>query len=149
MTTGWWGRVRHALRVKLRPLLVSRVASAVPGAGIVVAGVGTFSGGTPALCAGGIVGSVLVGVLLAVRGFRLGVDCRDDVVIVRGLVWNRRIPRRAVAAVTDFPALRWRDERGRIRWTPVIAFAELGGSIPVVARHNGVCVDRLRQLLWR
>jgi hypothetical protein len=127
--------------------MVSRIANAVPGVAVLVVGGGLSLDGPVALSDPGVVVSVLVGVLLAVRGYRLRVDSRDDVVVVHGLLRSRRIPRAALTAVTSFPALRWRDGRGRTRWTPVIAFADFNGSIAVVEQHNQKCIDRLEELL--
>jgi hypothetical protein len=95
--------------------MVSRIANAVPGVAVLVVGSGLSLDGPVAPSGPGVVVSVLVGVLLAVRGYRLGVDCRDVVVVVHGLLCSRRIPRAALTAVTIFRALRWRDGRGRTR----------------------------------
>lgn len=129
--------------------MVSRIANTVPGMSVLVVGGGLSLNGPVALAGPGVAASVLVGVLLAVRGYRLGVDSRGDVVVVHGLLRSRRIPRAALAAVTVFPAFRWRDGRGRTRWTPVIAFADLSGSIAVVEQHNQKCIDLLEQLVRR
>jgi hypothetical protein len=135
--------LRHAAAVRVRPLLVSRIANILPGTAVLVVGGGLSLDGPAALTGPGVVVSVLVGAVLAVRGYRLGVEAQDDDVVVHGLLRSRR----ALTAVTLFPALRWRDKRGRVRWTPVIAFADLNGSIAVVEKHNQKCIDRLEQLL--
>lgn len=65
---------------------------------------------------------------LVVRAWRLGVRCEPDVLVVRGWLWSRRIPRSAIAEVprdpdgTPFaPGVSWR-HGGRRRWTPLTAF---------------------------
>ncbi|SED51707.1 hypothetical protein [Streptomyces sp. TLI_105] len=66
--------------------------------------------------------------ILAVRGFRAGVRCEAERLVVRGFVRTRVIPRAAVTGVTDFPSVRWTSPRGRPRWTPVTVFAEVSGE---------------------
>ena len=48
--------------------------------------------------------------------------------------------------VTDLPAPR--PHSGRVRWTPMTAFMDVGGdALPFIARHNAACIDRLNVLL--
>ncbi len=67
---------------------------------------------------------------------------------MHGLLRARRVPRRAVLEVTDLPALRWRDEPGRTRWTPLTALGAGGGrGLRSVHQHVERCVRELRQVL--
>ncbi|MFF7279552.1 hypothetical protein [Streptomyces griseorubiginosus] len=65
---------------------------------------------------------LVVCVVIAVRGYRLGVSCRDAELTVRGYLWTRTIPRGSITEITGFPAVRWTDSRGRGRWSPLWAF---------------------------
>ena len=55
------------------------------------------------------------------RGVVMGVVLEDDHIVVRGLLYSRRIPIPSVTAVTYFPAVKWKSASGRSRWTPVSA----------------------------
>lgn|SRR5574341_1033683 len=130
----------------LRPLRGTRVANSSLGAVLVVPSV--ILALDPSVPWGWEAGILLalLGVLLAVRGYRLGVHCDDDTITVYGLLWTRTIPKASVIEITDFPAVRWATESGHVRWTPVIAFNhDLARSVPrTVAAHDRTCVDRLR-----
>ena len=65
---------------------------------------------------------LLVLVVIAVRGYRLGVSCKDTELTVRGYLRTRTIPRGSITEITGFPAVRWTDPRGRGRWSPLWAF---------------------------
>ncbi|MFF4059383.1 hypothetical protein ACFYZ8_21940 [Streptomyces sp. NPDC001668] len=65
---------------------------------------------------------LLVCVVIAVRGYRLGVLCRDAELTVRGYLWTRTILRGSITEITGFPAVRWTDSRGRGRWSPLWVF---------------------------
>ncbi|HEY5833720.1 hypothetical protein [Streptomyces sp.] len=56
---------------------------------------------------------------LAVRGYRAGVVCGNGELTVRGWLWTRVIPRKSITGITDYPAVRWTDARGRNRWSPM------------------------------
>ncbi|HEX5994589.1 MAG TPA: hypothetical protein VFY84_05550 [Jiangellales bacterium] len=129
----------------LRPLLVTRVANTMPGVCVAVLGGATWL--DPEIVQQHLIAvlAVLTGVVLAVRGYRLGIECTGEQATVHGYLRTRTVPRSSVIQVTSFPALRWRRPGGRIRWTPVLAFAEVGGVLPVVSRHNEQCTDRLRR----
>lgn len=130
--------------------MVTRIANTVPGVAIAAVGSLYFLGGASAIIlAAGVVASLVVGAILAYRGFQLSVECSQDFVVVHGFLRSRKIGRRAVVAVTTFPGLRWRDNRGRPRWTPITAFADAGGVLSVVTRHNDASVGRLRRHLRR
>jgi hypothetical protein len=133
--------------VILRPLLMTRVANTVPGAAVVLIGGLNLDSTNSSLVGAAALVAVFAGAILGYRGFQLGIDCSADPIVVHGFLRNRKIQRNAVIEVTYFPALRWRDQRTRLRWTPIVAFAELGPVLPAVARHNEASVERLRGLL--
>ncbi|MFF4253710.1 hypothetical protein ACFY1L_21135 [Streptomyces sp. NPDC001663] len=131
--------------MEILPPTVARVACAapwaVPAAGAVAYGAG--SADALSRCAAAIV--VALSAMLAVRGYRIGVRCEADRLVVRGLLWTRVIPRQRIRAVTDFPAVRWRTATGRSRWTPVTAFMSGGGEFASLGEAKAQCVARLRR----
>ncbi|WP_043673230.1 hypothetical protein [Streptomyces xylophagus] len=66
--------------------------------------------------------ALLLSVTIAVRGYRAGVSCGNGELTVRGYLWTRTIPRSGIVEITDFPAVRWTDPRGRGRWSPLWVF---------------------------
>ncbi|MGW5775244.1 hypothetical protein [Streptomyces sp. NPDC003863] len=103
------------------PTSANRAANALPG---LVPGAGFLVYGAEAGTAGewaAALAAVLACGILAGRGYRAGVRCEAERLVVRGFVRTRVIPR---AAVTDFPAVRWTTPGGRRRWTPVTVFVE-------------------------
>lgn len=132
--------------LELRPLLISRLFNAVPGVLLVgLAARLAFYMGPYAYLLAVIVASA--GGVGAFRGYRMGVTVKADTVIVRGLTWSRTIPRRSLIGLTTFPALRWRSESGRTRWTPMTAFPMSGRVDGWAGSHNAACLDRLSQTL--
>ncbi|GIH11202.1 hypothetical protein Rhe02_92690 [Rhizocola hellebori] len=128
-----------------RPLPVTRAACAVPGAMLIVlAPVIALTGWEGAIL--GLV-SACGGVVLAVRGYRMGVTVQPDVVIVRGFLWNRTIPRRSLVEIADYPALIWRAESGRMRWTPLTAFMSDGSTLGRYRSHSETSLARLARTL--
>jgi len=130
--------------VHLRPLAVTRVANCVPGVAIALAG------SAAGFSVDGLLGLALalsgevVGVVLMTRGYRMGVRCAEGAATVNGLFATRSVRRQDIVEVTVFPAIRWRSS-GKVRWTPVIAFATLGRELSFVAQHNDRCADQLRR----
>jgi hypothetical protein len=131
--------------VELRPLLIARLASMVPGVVLVGFGIEWWFAAAGVVHQDGSAVLAGVGVTVSVRGYRLGVGCDSTTVTVRGLFWRRRIPRSSIRAITDFPAVRWSSRSGRIVWTPIIAFAEPWRVIPQVERRNEEATNELRQ----
>jgi hypothetical protein len=80
----------------------------------------------------------VVGLALAVRGFRVAVVVVSDRVTVRGLAWSRTVPLAAVVAVSGgtIPVLRWRAASRRVRASPILAFMNAFGGMPRYAEHN-------------
>jgi hypothetical protein len=117
----------------------------LPGGVLVGFGVEWWFGATGVLPQVGAAVLAGVGVTVAIRGYRLGVRCDSTTVTVRGMFWSRRISRSSIRAITVFPAIRWSSRSGRIVWTPVIAFAELGKVVPLVARRNEEATEELKR----
>ncbi|MGY1499613.1 hypothetical protein ACW4TU_24045 [Streptomyces sp. QTS52] len=65
---------------------------------------------------------LFVSVIIAVRGYRLSVSCKDTELTVRGYLRTRTTPRSSITEITDFPAVRWTDSGGRGRWSPLWVF---------------------------
>jgi len=135
-------------RVTVRPLLISRLACAVPGGAGVVFGAVLLAGSQDVVAVVVSAALIVLGAVVAVRGYRLGVTCRDGQVLVRGLSWSRTVRADRVTELTLFPALRWEADTGRARWTPILAFWSTGGELPFVLRHNEECVDQLARHLF-
>jgi len=136
--------------VRLRTLAVSRAVNVAPGVGLVVlAWAMVLDGDLGVWRWPAAVLSISAGLYMAVRGPRAEVVCDERGVVVRGLLWTRAVPRRAVVEVTDFPALRWRDDRGRARWTPLTMFVSYPTLLPVHVRHSEEQVRRLRRWVHR
>ncbi|MFG3345012.1 hypothetical protein ACGF1Z_08085 [Streptomyces sp. NPDC048018] len=105
--------------MELRPTTPNRIAhTALGGAPAVGLAVWAAEGSAVAAAA------ALAALAVAVRGWRVGVRCEHDRLVVRGFLWTRRLDRARIGAVTAFPAVRWTSRRGGRRWTPVLAFLE-------------------------
>ncbi|MFI1655693.1 hypothetical protein ACH4ZU_12400 [Streptomyces sp. NPDC020472] len=130
---------------ELVPTAVNRLANTalglVPGAGFLVYGAGAGAGWERAAA----VAAALACGILAVRGFRAGVRCEAERLVVRGFVWTRVIPRAAVTGVTGFPAVRWTTPGGRRRWTPVTALVEASEEKEGTRSRKRAGVARLRR----
>jgi hypothetical protein len=63
-----------------------------------------------------VIGAVAL-IYVFVRGAVMGVVMGDDHIVVRGLLYSRRIPIPSITSVTYFPAVRWTSASGRSRWT--------------------------------
>ncbi|MDX2678065.1 hypothetical protein [Streptomyces soliscabiei] len=122
-----------------------RVAYAAPW---VVPAVGAVAYGAEcpdALSWGAAAVVLALGGTLTVRGYRIGVSCEADRLVVRGPLWTRAIPRQRIRAVTDFPAVRWETAAGRGRWTPVTAFVSGADELASLSDAKAQCVARLRR----
>ena len=128
--------------VELRPLLVSRFANLVPGALVLVLGLwGGFAGDLPWLVAAV---PAVVGAVLAVRGYRLGVTITDRDLVIHGLVLTRTIPRGLIAGVTDWPEVVWRSPLPGPQHSRIVAFRNSASALRAIRRHNAECVATLR-----
>jgi hypothetical protein len=137
--------------VKVTPLPIARFAHASLGVVALVVGVGLWRDrSAPGLVAPALaVLLVGIGVVLVVRSVGMGVECRDGVVCVRGLFLTRTVPRVSIERVTTFPALMWRDDKGRRRWTPVMFLADSPRTWGYIRRYNASELDRLRGWIGR
>jgi hypothetical protein len=97
--------------------LANSSLGAVPAAGGVAYGV-QASDGFPRIVAWF---AVVVCVVLAVRGYRLGVTCDNTKATIRGYLRTRVIEKERITGITDFPAVRWTTRTGHKRWTPITA----------------------------
>jgi hypothetical protein len=132
--------------VELKPLLISRISSAVVwpllAALAVVALIG--NGAPLGVVIGGGVVCLAIGGYVGLLGWRLGVVCDAEGIEVHGILRNRRIGLEAITAITDFPAVRWKTAAGKARWTPIFAFSNFQRAIPLVDRHNAAAIAILQ-----
>ena len=133
--------------MELHPLRATRVANAVPGLMLAVAGVGLLSddGLTLLARAALALATLVLGLVLVVRGYRLGVNCSANVLTVHGYCRTRAIPRPQITSISDFPAVIWRTQDDRNRWTPIIAFAIPGRALRTYKEHAEQCTELLRR----
>lgn len=136
--------------VRFRPLPETRVANAVPGIVLVAIGVNVLLEGNdvprPLVWLG-----IALGIVVAVRGFRMAVAVTDDRVVVRGLVTSRSVPVDAVIGVSDtaIPQLRWRGANAAEHRSPIVALADAWGGLARYAEHNRESLRRLRLEITR
>lgn len=158
------GRGRHvrdnggmpARPLVFRPLVGTRVACAVA-----VALPATLAWGGTAQHADPMVRTlavpaVVLGVLLAVRAFRMAVIVEARTVTVRGMVRSRTLPRAGVDALHDdfmplvlgpIPTVFWRQADNTERRTRLWMFGEPQYQFADVTGHNRRTISRLRKLL--
>jgi hypothetical protein len=86
-------------------------------------------------------------VAVAVRSLRVGVEVTEELVTYRGYFLTRRVPRRQVRRVTDFPCLVWESRPGRNRWSPMPCFMHSSRVPDRVNRLNRDRVQSLRKAL--
>ncbi|MER6423876.1 hypothetical protein [Streptomyces sp. NPDC001137] len=131
--------------MEILPPRPARVACAAPWV-VPAAGAVVFGAGSADALSWSAAGAVLaLSVMLTVRGYRIGVRCEADRLVVRGLLWTRVIPRQWIRAVTDFPAVRWQTAAGRSRWTPVTAFMSSTGEPASLREAKAKCLAQLRR----
>jgi hypothetical protein len=126
--------------VELKPLPVTRVANALPGALLVALGLWAVLVDGGSWIFGGVV--AVLGVGLAFRGYRLGVTVTERGVEIRGFLFKRVIPREAVAGFTDWPAVVWRSELG-LQHSRMVAFRTNSHALRSIREHNAACVAAL------
>jgi len=134
------------MRSFLVPARTTRVANSAPGSGLIALGLLLDIESSLAVAA-----LVALGVALAVRGFRLAVVLDGEHLLVRGFLRSRRIDRATVessALSRSNPVLlRWRDRRGRRRWTPLWAISTPAGTLFFAAATAEENAAVLRQWL--
>jgi len=83
----------------------------------------------------GLLATVLVvGAILSLRVYRMGVTCTDSALVVRRLFSTRTISRSAISSVQEgprMPGVSWRAENGKSRWIPLLLF---NGGLPFTRR---------------
>jgi hypothetical protein len=123
--------------VVFHPLPETRVANTVPGLLLVALCVNVLLEGNdvpgPIVLAG-----LVIGLVVAVRGFRTGVVVTDGRVTVRGFWRSRSVPASDVVAVTrgTLPLLLWRDSSARDRRSPILAFMDAYNGMARYSSHN-------------
>jgi hypothetical protein len=137
--------------VKLTPLPLTKLAHASLGVAAMPFGIGLWVDGFAPEPVARTLAAVLLGVgsVIAVRGLRIGVECRDGTVRVRGLLRTRVVPKASIEEVTSLPALRWRDSAGRRQWTPIVFLGDSPGAFSHSRRHNAAELNRLRKWITR
>ncbi|WP_426516118.1 hypothetical protein ACPPVQ_15955 [Diaminobutyricibacter sp. McL0618] len=69
--------------------------------------------------------------------FFTGVVCKSDVLIVRGTLWSRRIPRLAIERIPkELAVVVWRGASRRRRYTPLLPFTSVGNTAASVEEYN-------------
>ncbi len=142
--TAMGGRSRRrtsASAVRLHPLLITRIAHA--GLGLAVAAVAAARDGSLPPASGLPVLGVVAGLVLAVRGYGVGVRWDGEILTVFGWFRSRTILRDQIVEITG-TAVRWVAPGGRRRWTPLTAFWSSEEQLAVLRRHHARCLSRLR-----
>lgn len=137
-----------------RPRLVTRVAQAflsvtvLPAIGVSGAVLEPLAEGSALGMAVAVVVTLAMlafGVVLAVRGFLMGVVCRPGEIVVRGYLRTARVPVDRVIAVHVLDAeISWQDHAGRRRRTSVTAFKNGPRTMAPIARHHEQSMERVR-----
>lgn len=128
--------------MELKPLLITRLCNASVWPILVGVVVIALRDDLPVVAVvGGALVCLAAAIYLGVLGWRLGVVCDADGIDVHGLFRSRRIAREDIVAITNFPAVRWKTDAGKARWTPIFAFANLGRVLPLVERHNEAAIS--------
>jgi hypothetical protein len=86
---------------------------------------------------------LLAGVAIAIRGWNLSVEIKGPQLVVHGYLRDRTIPKRAVLEVTSGATVKWRDAKGRTRWTPIWAFNSPPGEPRATSVHKAQCRHRI------
>jgi hypothetical protein len=134
-----------AMTLVLRPLPVSRVANMAPGALVLAMGLGAGLGDDGRRVIRWV--PAVVGVVLAARGYRLGVTVTDREVVVRGHVRTQAIPRESIAGITDWPEVAWHAGFDKPLRTRITAFRTGTRAQAFVRQHNADSIELLRRSL--
>jgi hypothetical protein len=144
------------LALVFRPLLETRIACALPGSlSAAFVGAGAMREADAALLAIAVP-VVALGVVLAVRGYRMAVIVEGQTVTVRGMCRSRVVPRSGVDALHDgdttllfarTPTMSWHDETGTARRTRLWMFGNPKRQFADVAGHNRRTLRQLRKHL--
>jgi hypothetical protein len=89
---------------------------------------------------------ILICALITVRSiFLAGAICTEDELIVRGMLWSRRIPRTAIEEITEsWAVVVWRGMRVGKRFTPMTAFFT-GNSAQWFEDYNHAAIKTVRE----
>jgi hypothetical protein len=128
--------------LSLRPLPVTRLANALPGAALLGFGLWAGLGEGGSWVFGGVV--AVLGAVLAVRGHRLGVTVTDRNVEIHGFLLKQTIPRQSVAGFTDWPAVVWRSGLG-LQHSRMVAFRTNSFALRAIREHNAGCLATLQR----
>jgi len=129
-------RVRDDYKMTLYPHLANRIGTgAAPAVLAFFAAWELAQRGMPAWLLAAI---LVVGAILGVRGYRMGVTCTDSALVVRGMFLTRTISRSAITSVHEeartIPRVMWRAENGKSRWVLLLAFAVNKEELPFTRR---------------
>jgi hypothetical protein len=141
-------------RVSVRPLPETRFFNSFPGLLLSVVSLMALTDDQPAdwLPADWVLWcGVALGVVLGLRGARMGVYFRADRVIVRGQFLSRSISTKRVVAVRDgmLPSLRWKTGQGRTLASPLLAFAHFFSTLPRYEEHRVQSLKDIRSQVGR
>ena len=130
---------------ELRPLMFTRIVQAALWVVIAALVVGYLIDSQGLEPVGVVIALVVlaVGVVLAVRSYRMGVRYGPEGIEVHGLLLNRRIAKDQISKITNFPAVRWQSADGRSHWTPIFAFAGYG-QLAFSHRYNQFSILQLQ-----
>jgi hypothetical protein len=138
--------------VELRPLPETRVACSTLGLGVVLLGGAAAVDPLPWLPVPLASVGILLGLYLAVRGYRVAVICDQHGITVRGYLWTRTVLRDQVTEVSDgteLPVLHWQDEHGRRRRTPIACLWTSDNGFRRYSDHSRRDLKRLRRWIHR
>ncbi len=127
--------------IAIRPLPETRVLTMVPGLLLSVVCAMALTDDRPAdwLPADWVLWSgAALGIVLGLRGARMGVYVTGERLTVRGQFLSRSIKATRVVAVRDgaVPTLRWKSANGRTMASPLVAFANLWSMLPRYEEHR-------------
>lgn len=88
--------------------------------------------------------AVALGTYATVRAWRYRIRLGDDRLHVRGLLWNRSVPRSAVREISPVPAVLWQAGQSR-RWTPLHPFLMSSPTLPSVRRRTEQVIHDLSE----
>jgi hypothetical protein len=124
-----------------------RYGSLIPGGVVICAAIATLPM-HPTL--DGTFGSAVLVALptwLIIRSFRAGIECLDDMLIVRGWFWSRSIPRSSVTGVSRWRNILWTSRSGGARLTPLPMFWNLPNNAIFIDEFNNRAMERLDEWL--
>ena len=145
--------VIHSQGLRLRPHVIIRLSLFVP-AGILIAAsaaawadvstsvIPRFAASVPIMAASFV---------LAMRWFLVaGAECANGTLIVRGLLWSRRIPRSQIEKITKgYVFVWWRTPRGHRRVSAMTAFWSRPNPVESVTKYNNDPINSIPERVTR